>query len=233
LAGAWNGAQGLMRTDLNAAEIIPLDQPYEAVAPKSVAADYFSVNTNIVDWVWLELRTGTAASTSVFKEAFLLGNDGWLINPSGSSDLGLNGIADGDYYVVIGHRNHLSIMSNALHSLNGSDLLSVDFTSDMASMHSINADPAEELAPGVFGMWSGDATGNGEVKYTASGNDRVEILNVAGGPTPFDTASGYFIEDINLDGLVKYAGSNNDRVEVLGTSGGPSAFDSRKDQVPD
>ena len=37
------------------------------------------------------------------------------------------------------------------------------------------------LLAGVYGLWAGDVTGNGIVKYNQSGNDRLIILQVIGG----------------------------------------------------
>ena len=232
LSGSFESSTGKMRTDLNSKGYLPLYQPYLGNPAQSVDADFFTNNPDIVDWIWLELRTGTAASTAVYRESFLLRNDGWLVKPNEGIDLRLTDLPSGDYYVVIGHRNHLSVMSKIPRPLDSQTFNDLDL-SNIEEIFSINALPAELLTGNIYGLWPGDATGNGEVLYSAAGNDRVEVLSVAGGPTPFDFTSGYFSEDINLDGFVKYTGANNDRVEILLSTGGPSAFDSRQVQVPE
>ena len=73
----------------------------------------------------------------------------------------------------------------------------------------------KEVTSGVWGMWSGNASGNNNVKYNGFGNDRSKILNKVGVGTPNATITGYFKEDINLDGKVKYNGFGNDRSKVL------------------
>lgn len=82
-------------------------------------------------------------------------------------------------------------------------------------------------------MWQGDAMPDQVIVYSGASNDRVEVLNMSGGPSPFDLVLGYHREDTNLDGKVVYSGPNNDRVEILSASGGPTSFDKRVSQVPD
>jgi hypothetical protein len=86
---------------------IPAASPY-AEAPRTAS----SIPVNAVDWVLLELRTGTAASTSVgFRSAFVDAN-GNIIGDDGLAGIGMS--ADpGSYRLVVKHRNHLGIMSNS------------------------------------------------------------------------------------------------------------------------
>jgi len=232
LAGAFDSGTSKMRTDLNSGGHIPTTQPYAGVPAKSVDANFFQNNPRVVDWVWLEFRTGTAANTSVHKEAFLVRDDGWLMNPSGSIELGINGLTDGNYYIVVGHRNHLAAMTSSARLMELETLRTANFTNNPALLYQGGQTPVADLDGTRYGLWQGDATGNGEVKYTSAQNDRVEVLNISGGPTAFDFTLGYYSEDINMDGKVVYSGSNNDRVEILESAGGPTAFDSRSTQVP-
>jgi len=92
LEGPFNGSQ--MLTDLNKAQLIPLDQPFN-ISPwnyngtESVAS---IPNGNIVDWVYMELRNGlspgAATSETTFgKQAAFLLNSGKVVGIDGASTL--------------------------------------------------------------------------------------------------------------------------------------------------
>ncbi len=230
LSGAWTGSE--MQTSLNSSDLIPDSQPYSSLPAKSVSPTFFDNNPDVVDWVWVEFRTGTAANTALGAEAFLIKKDGTLVNTTGGTTLGFGGISDGDYYVVIGHRNHLSVMSASALTLTFDNATILDFSASLTAAYQVNSAPMRDLGNGVFGLWQGDVNSDGQVKYTGASNDRALVLTMAGGPGPFDSTTGYQAEDVNMDGVIKYTGANNDRVDILSSAGGPTAFDSRLTQVP-
>ena len=91
--------------------------------------------------------------------------------------------------------------------------------------------------PGVvgslWGLWPGDVTYDGVVKYAGGSNDRDPILTLIGGTTPTNTVNNvYHGADLNLDGSVKYAGSANDRDIILQTIGGSVPTATRAQQLP-
>ena len=98
--------------------LIPLAQPY-SIAPFNYLGTEIlsSIPSNMVDWVLIELRTGTPnltgtrnTLTSATQAAMLL-SDGSVVDTNGSPlsfDLDL----DTEYYVVIRHRNHLDLFSS-------------------------------------------------------------------------------------------------------------------------
>jgi hypothetical protein len=82
-------------------------------------------------------------------------------------------------------------------------------------------------------LWPGDATFDGQVKYTGTGNDRDVVLTAVGGSTPTNVANNvYRGADVNMDGVVKYVGLNNDRDIILQTIGGTVPTAVRLEQVP-
>ena len=91
---------------------------------------------------------------------------------------------------------------------------------------------ARKDAGGKQLLWSGDANGNGQVKYTGTGNDRDAILVLIGGTQPNAIVAGYYRQDVNLDGKVKYGGPGNDRDRILLTIGGTTPNAVRTGQVP-
>ena len=108
---------GTMLTNLNSLGYLPLTQPYSAApwnyaGTESVAANFFSTHPQIVDWVLLELRTGISVGTTVARRAAFLKSDGTIVDLNGVDPVAFI-VADAvEYYIVIRHRNHLSLMSS-------------------------------------------------------------------------------------------------------------------------
>ncbi len=232
LAGAFTGSE--MTTALGDQSLLPLTQPYPYVNSVLVEQSFLNSHPEMVDWIWLELRTGSAASTAVYRAAHPLAKDGQILDPeTGQTTTHIKGLAEGDYFIVVGHRNHLSAMTAIAIQLTESSNAVVDLSSNINDAYQVDGAPMQLLSNGKYGLFAGDLNGDGKVIYTGGNNDRVEVLTTAGGPTAFDIAFGYLLQDVNLDGKVAYAGGNNDRVVILGAAGGPSAFDSANSQVPD
>ena len=142
LEGAYSN--GSMTTDLNSGGQIPVKQPYSSSpwnynGSESVSSvdslpvggngipDFFENHPSIVDWVLVELRTGTEANTSVQKRAAFITSNGTIVGLDGTSPVRF-GVPDGNYYVVILHRNHLSVMSSSSIALSNAATATYDFT---------------------------------------------------------------------------------------------------------
>jgi hypothetical protein len=182
----------IMSTALNSSGYIPLNQPY-SIAPwnytgtESVPAGFFSTHPNIVDWILVELRTGTGASTTVERKAGFITNTGVIVNIDGASSLYFSELK-GNYYLVIYHRNHIPIMSSNSAYL---DYVSVlyDFTNSQSKAYGTN--PMKDLGGGYFGAYTGDSDGSG----TVNAADRSNTWNQR-------NLSGYYGTDVDLSGTV-------------------------------
>jgi hypothetical protein len=108
----------------------------------------------------------------------------------------------------------------------------VDFTLPGLATYGTNARKSISGAFPAQVLWAGDATFNGELKYTGSGNDRDPVLVTVGGSTPNNTVNGYFRTDVNMDGIVKYTGASNDRDPILVNVGGTTPSNVRTEQLP-
>lgn len=107
MEGPYNS--GEMSTSLNS--ILPSTQPFAGSLWNYGGNESVTeIPTNIVDWVFVELRTELNTPTNKKRAAFLR-NDGSVVDIDGISKLKIYGIIPGDYYVVVKHRNHLSVMS--------------------------------------------------------------------------------------------------------------------------
>ncbi len=220
---------GMMSTALNTAGLIPLSQPYN-VAPWNYSGteSVTSIPVDVVDWVMVQLRTGTAASSTIAIRAAFVKRDGSIVDLDGLSPVAFVGVEEGLYYIVLRHRNHLAVMS-----ANHFGLTPVNGLADFrAAGMAYGVAPMVEVTTGIYGMYAGDVTGNGQIKYSGGGNDRLPILTRIGGTDITATVSGYYTEDVNLNGQVKYSGANNDRLIILTNIGGTDITATKLTQVP-
>ncbi len=201
LEGAYNGSD--LNTLLNAS--IPTDQPY-SINGHSAGETAGSVPAGAVDWVLVELREAASASaalesTRVGSAAGFLMNDGTIKSTDGTSNLtvSLTGNSGADFFVVVYHRNHLSIMSADPISANGSDIYAIDFTTLSANTYQTTT-ALTTLSTGKFAMSAGDADGDGDVDAA----DLTAWRAQNGGAFTYNSTNG----DFNLDGVINAVDRN-------------------------
>jgi len=153
LEGAYDGS-GQMHTTLNDNNLLPLEHPY-GVAPYNISEN---PNINIlpndmVDWVIIELRSGSNSDNVILRKVALLMSDGDVKDMNGVDDLRVDIAAAEDYYIIIRHRNHLDIIT-AL-PINHSSTLTYDFTGDTDQALS---NKQADLGDGRAAMFVGDNT---------------------------------------------------------------------------
>ena len=192
LEGPYIG-NGAMSTTLNNQGLIPKYQPFRAAPWNYMGTEAAATfPTNLVDWVIVELRSDL--TTTVGRRAGLLLSDGSVVDTDGSSPIVFKGLSDGNYYVVVRHRNHLPIMTaNPVALLKGTSI-SYDFSTSQTEAYGIN--PMKNLGGGIYGMITGDMDGDGNVDYS---ND---ILNKW---LPSFGFHGYYSSDTNLNSDIDYA----------------------------
>jgi len=193
LQGCYAGS-GTMTTSLNSVGMIPFHHPYNdtlGIWNYTGSERVYNMPSNIVDWVLVELRTGTAANTTVGRRAALLKSDGSIVDLDGSSQVKFNRIVPGNYYIVIRHRNHLPIMSANPVTLGFTNSSLYDFSS--AQTQAYGTVPMVDLGGGILGMYAGDADSDGFITSTD-----FNIFN----PKFTSAVSGYEYCDWNLDGFV-------------------------------
>ena len=120
LEGAYNSTSHQM--DANLGNNIPKTSPYPE-DPRTVN----SIPSNVVDWVLIQLRT-TADGTAVVSKSAFINKDGRIVADDGSTGEIELTAAEGNYYIVIKHRNHLAVMSKNQVSLNATTSTLYDFT---------------------------------------------------------------------------------------------------------
>jgi len=236
LSGPYEpGGFTYMRDDLRTAALIPLQEPYTAMGfqldepanttPQVLA---WTLGAAIVDWVLVELRADLDPTEVVGRKAGLIRRDGHVVAVDGVSPIGFC-VGNGNYHVVVRHRNHLCAMTAEAVSLTAVPT-TIDFT-DMAT-GTYGTDARMDLGNGLLALWKGNVVADGIVRYAGSDNDRDPILARIGGIVPTATVTGYFPEDLDLDGVVRYAGASNDRDLIIQVIGGGVPTATRVEQLP-
>ncbi len=183
LTGAFEAATNLMMDQLRTQQLIPMIATDGKVIAPGVL-DTTGPNA-IVDWVTVELRDALDPAKLVYSTSALLERDGDLVDVDGL--LGVPILAQGTYFVVISHRNHLPI-STAIPVDFREDLPVLDFILDPGLAFGIQ--PQFELLPGIYGLYPGDANGDQAV----DAGDRGAVWNNR-------NLTGYRTDDLNLDGI--------------------------------
>ncbi|MEZ5082389.1 MAG: collagenase [Bacteroidales bacterium] len=200
LEGSFNGIN--MDTHLKENDLLPLSQPFNT-APwnyPGVESVVAIPSPEIVDWVLLEYRDATNVSLAnsesiIGKTAAFLKNDGCVVALDGISPLAFSETVSNHLFVVIRHRNHLSILSQ--YPVSGSG--GVYFYNFTVSADQAFGNNQSELAGGRYGMISGDANADGDINDF----DKIEAWNLQAGQ------KGYLKSDMNLDSQINNLDKNN------------------------
>ncbi len=157
--------------------------------------DFIAENGNkkIVDWVLVAFRTGVDHMSMVAQAAAVVLEDGSIkfMHPYFIPDW-----AEGPFYIVVEHRNHMGVMSSQPADIvNG--MLTYDFKGQNTYTANNQGHGSIQIEPGIYGMAAGDSGQDGaNFSYDINGFDRIKWLLVNGG---FNT---YTEVDYNLDGDV-------------------------------
>jgi hypothetical protein len=185
LEGAYQ-TESSMTTDLNTGDLIPLDSPYSE-APREAS----SIPSGVTDWILIQLRAAPEGTTSA-SQSFFLKNDGTVVDLDGTTtDLLINGVLEGNYHIIVKHRNHLKVMSASTVPLNSSSSTTYDFTTGTGQYYGGDAKLVDTSPTNKYGMYKGDTDGSG----TVDANDRAATWNDRN-----DT--GYNSSDCCLSGTV-------------------------------
>lgn len=226
LQGAYSNALGRHKdvtatwaAVLNAAA---LNQPYNTPAfgnyngGESVAAGFFTstgATTDITDWVLLELRDAATPATVIARRAAFVREDGLIVDLDGVSAVSFSGIAAGNYFIAIRHRNHLGIRSAAAQAVNSIAVAPVlyDFSLGQAQAYqdaTITTNAAMAQSGSAFMLWAGNVNQDAYVRATTQTipppvkpSDAAAILVILGGDS--NATAGYTPGDVNLDGYTR------------------------------
>jgi len=167
-----------MSDELNKENLIPLSQPYKLPPWEYNGNEHVNkIPDGVVDWILIEITNDTNLSKVIARKAAFLKIDGKVAALDGSSPIIFENINNEKFYIVIHHRNHLSVMSREPVLLN--NIVNYDFTLNQEKAF---GNSLTDLGDGVFGLISGDCDSNGEInnqdfKCVASDLLKVDYLN--------------------------------------------------------
>jgi hypothetical protein len=192
LEGPFIGTE--MTTLLNSGGLIPLTQPYNTAPWNYTGSESVGSipNSNIVDWVLIELRDAPSASlatvaTRIARQAAFLLKNGQIVGLNGSSPLQFTVTVTNQLFAIVWYKNHLGVMSS-VGLINVGGTYTYDFTTSATQVHG-GASGHKQIGTGIWGMISGDGDSNGTVNL----NDKTLVWSINAGKI------GYFSSDFNLD----------------------------------
>ena len=204
-------SNGLMGDELRTFSLIPTTEPYTALSGfthfgrgggETVDPSVFTITGSnaIVDWVFLELRNGSASSNILDTRSALIQRDGDIVNTDGTSPLAFLGMADDDYYVAIRHRNHLGVRSATTLTL---PLATPphDFSTELSQVW---ADPLNTSNPSMQDL-DGTSYGLFQADVNSSGTINVADLFLTRVQSTPNQNTVYLGTDVNLNGNVNLA----------------------------
>ncbi|PZF73443.1 hypothetical protein DN068_08620 [Taibaiella soli] len=233
-----NGGGTIMRDNLRQNALIPLAQPYnttsstrfkqvgggEETTNSTVLNVNAGTNSAVVDWVLIELRSGSKADSVVHTVSALIERNGHVVGADGNQ-LGVM-LPPGTYYVSVKHRNHLGVMTATPVVISG-QANTIDFTTTAT----YGSGAQIQVSPGVYAMWMGDVNRDGKIYFTAPGNDRdAQLVQLSG--NQFGYITTYQTADINMDGQSYYTAPNNDRDLLLAAPLSGLEFGFIQEQLP-
>ena len=170
----------------------------------------------VADWLLLELRDATTPATVIARRAAFIREDGRIVDLDGVSDVSFSNVANGNYHLVIRHRNHLAIRTATVIALNSTFCTTppalYDFSTAQAQAYqnpSITSNAAmKNFGGGVFGMWGGNGNSDGQVRATGlvSINDFLFLMNALSNNPANILSNVYNKADLNMDGTVRASG---------------------------
>ena len=251
LQGAYNSTTGVMNDGLRTpTNLIPLTDPYRSApynftqvsnaTPETALASVFanqpSTNDNIVDWVFLELRSTVSPGNTVLQtRSALVKRDGSIVDVDGVSPVTFNNTINANYTIAVRHRNHLGISADPATNLlalgetkSTAPLLDLTTATDAQIFGAANVNYA--VVGGKNLLYAGNVSGNGVVRYQGTNgpgasnvSDRIALLTDLGN-NELNTLSTYQRGDVTMNGVTRYQGTNgpgafnvSDRVFILGT----------------
>jgi hypothetical protein len=268
LQGPYNTTTLMMNDGLRSNNVIPVVQPYSASigsnfmrvgvydgsstanehVPSTSVFDVAGTNNDIVDWVYVALLDAANPSTKLQSRAALLQRDGDIVEYDSASGtylpLRMPIDSDGDYYIMVGHRNHLPVRTPVAQTLHDNIIpLTYDFTTSqnqayqnpavLALTPPNNNSAMKNLGNGSYAMWLGNVNfapgnpiSNTTVRLTGGEifNDYLQMLNVVLGGNftiivgpPVNPPAVYNNADVNMDGTVRATGGEifNDYLQIL------------------
>ncbi|MGB4960982.1 MAG: dockerin type I repeat-containing protein, partial [Saprospiraceae bacterium] len=209
LEGPYNTGTGKMNDGLRSSNYLPTRDPYPSLGYTHVGGEIEGTNSArlintdtdnaIVDWIWVELRSSSDPTVVLYTRSALVQRDGDVVDMDGVSLLHFSNAVSGNYYVAVRHRNHLGFRTLDAIAL-GASSTPLNFSTNSVPTYGTNA--LKSLGSGKYGMYAGDANGDGQVN-AADLNDQWKGQN--GNAFNYLTTRA----DFNMDGVINASDLND------------------------
>ena len=134
---------------MNTALTVPTTDPY------GQGVTVGGIPSGVVDWVKLELRKETTPGVVAATRAAFLKSDGGIVDLDETSPVKMYGVTNGNYFIVVKHRNHVAVMSHDAQTLSSSTSTLYNFTTGSNKFYGEDVG-AKDLGSGVWGMMAGE-----------------------------------------------------------------------------
>ncbi len=198
------------RTATYSTNFVHVNNTTPEIVSGTVFNDQVNPNKNIVDWVFLELRSNAAAPTTVLQtRSGLLLRDGSIVDIDGVSPIYFKNTDPANtlnLHVAVRHRNHLGLRSlnpKTMDIIQSPAPSTLDLAVNTNTLNSFGA----TLAAGVNGMYAGNANLNTSVRVTGTllASDFEEIKAIVGAAPQITNT--YSRGDVNLNRIVRITGT--------------------------
>jgi len=219
----------LMRDNLRANGLIPLENPYKLEPLELQAGNSPHIITPsmlqgtgdnaIVDWILVQIRDTLNPKIIVQSVPCLIQRDGDVVTEVGNDVITFPTIPEGKYHVYIKHRSHLAMMTSEPVYLKIHDVPLVDFS--ISGSHIYNSNVAGRVVNGRLLSWAGDFNDDNRVIYQGPSNDVFTLFSeIMVAPSNEQNLANYILvgyenTDYNMDGKAIYQGPGNDRSMLL------------------
>ena len=195
LQGPYLSTADTMRCTYSQNGWLPQQQPYDG-APwdypgEESAPSYLH---GIVDWLLVGLRSSPTDTSGEIRHAALLKSNGQIVGTSGVAPLAFPNQNEGDYTVVVYHRNHLPVCSAQPIHLPLTGVAEYDFSTSDGQAYSTGPSAQIFLGNQRWGLLAGDGNSDGAV-------DALDF-NEVWLPQQGSGSSYQLKGDFNLDGTV-------------------------------
>lgn len=190
---------GLMRTTLANNGLLPTSQPFN-----QFPYYYFGMHSvdahesNIVDWLLIELRNADNPGTLVERKALLLRNDGQVVDTEGNASIIWNNL--GEYHIVVKHRSHLGIQT--AQTIDNTQGTSYDFST---AIEQAAGTGQQAMSNGIAAMLGGDYDNSGTVNFF----DFIAWLNLNNVTSVYENPDVDGTGTINFFDFIRYLSNVN------------------------
>ena len=193
--------------------ILPLADPYrtadyltsfphfENADPEAIALSVLNnsanAGDNIVDWVFVELRTNATPSVVVQTRSALIQRDGDIVDIDGVSNLYFKKVDPNNYNIAVKHRNHVGVRTANPQAISLTQPVALLNLSTSAANY-LNG-VAATLSGGLFGLYGGNANKNANTRISGVDGTISDYEFIKGFVGAAAQVLGYSSSDVNMN----------------------------------